>query len=196
MKTFRAIVFLLSAFICFSLKTDAYPAKIVAGEMLLGGTAYGTADYQTFIDFSLTAHKPSPRIEYRMRGFQEYSVYLDHPVQPNGAYDYRVRMPYGPQSLLINGRAIFPVWFEDCVWNIRSSAQTPSVTPNSPQFITTVAPFLITGSSLFFGGDNSNFRIKGTGNAEIKFEKIGNKYYFREARYVFGANASQDKTSK
>ncbi len=188
MKTFRAIVFLLSAIISFSTETTALPAKITAGQILLGGTAYGTSDYQTYIRFSLTARTPSPQRDYFMNGLQAYSVYLNHPIQPDGDYDYRLVMPYGPQNLSINSRAIFPVWFEDCIWNIKSNAQTPLVTANSPQFVTTNSPFSISGSSIFFGADNSSFRVKGSGNAELKFEKIGTKYYFREARYIFGEN--------
>lgn len=193
MKSFRAIVFLLSAIIFLSLSANAFPAKIVSGEMFLGGTAYGTPDYQTYIRFSLLARNLAPRRDYRMNGLQVYSVYLNHPVQPSGDYDYRVVMPYGPQSLAINNQPIYPVWFEDCVWDIKSSAQTPQITPDSPQIITTSSPFTISGSSAFFGADNSFFRIKGSGTAELRFERIGTKYFFREAVYRFSENTEPQK---
>lgn len=192
-----AILFsLFSIFAFVSVEANAATsAKIVSGEMILGGTAYDSPDYQTYARVLLNVKRQNPLRDYRMFALQVYSVYLNHPIQPNGDFVYRVVMPYGPQSLSINGVSFFPVFYEDCKWIIRSSAFTPESTPDSPQFVTVYSPFTMQGLSQLSGTYTSNFKFYGGGTVGIIFEKIGNKYYFREAKYTF-TEESQLETEK
>lgn len=185
----------MAAIVFHSSSVFAFPGKIVAGEMILGGSSYDTPNYQTYIRFSLTAQNRMPRREYRMTAEQAFSVYLNHPIQPNGNYEYDLVMPYGPQSLLINNVLFAPVWFEDCSWQITGFAQTPEANANSPQFVFVNSTFTMRGRSVFFGANNSAFKTGGSGNLELKFEKINNKYYFLQARYIFSENTGKNKES-
>ncbi len=188
MKCLRAIVFLLSAIVFLSLNAEAFPAKIVSGQMLFGGTEFGTPNYQTYTRFDLMVQTRMPRRNYRFLAEQPFSVYLNHPIQPNGDYKYSVVMPYGPMQMIINNQLYSPVWYEDCIWKIEGSAQTPLVTPDSPLVITVNAPFTMSGKSLTFGAYSLGFKTSGKGNAALKFQKDGTKYFLREANYVFSEN--------
>jgi hypothetical protein len=129
-----------------------------------------------------------PRRDFVMDAVQPFSIYLEHPVRPEGDYEYRVVMPYGAQRLSINNEFIAPVWYEECVWTIKSSVITPSVTDTSPQFVFIEAPFTMSGSTITFGAYTTGFKITGKGTVRIKFEKIQTKYYLLEALYIFGSN--------
>ncbi|HQU86095.1 MAG TPA: hypothetical protein PKY59_23410 [Pyrinomonadaceae bacterium] len=174
---------------------SATSAKIVSGEIVLGGSGYGSPDYQTYASLILNVKRQNPQRDYRMSALQVYSVYLNHPIQPNGDFSYRVVMPYGPQSLSINGVSFYPVFYEDCKWTIRSSAITPKATPDSPQFVTVNSPFTMQGLSLLSGANISNFKFYGSGNARIIFEKARpEEYYFREATYTFTEESQIEKS--
>jgi hypothetical protein len=121
---------------------------------------------------------------------------LDHPAQPDGEFDYFVKMPPHGSPLYINSELFSPVWYAGCIWRIHSSAQLLTGTPDSPQFITVRTPFTIDGSTEFFGAYTSGFRIIGQGTAELKFEKNGAKYFILEARYTFSDNSSSNQNSK
>jgi hypothetical protein len=188
MKCVRATLCLLAAIVFISSGAQAFPAKIVSGQMLLSGTAYGTPDYQTYLRFDLTARTKIPRRDYRFLAEQTFSVYLNHPVQPNGAYKYTVIMPYAPMQMRINDQAFAPVWYAECVWNIESSAETPVVTPVSPLIVTIDAPFTMSGNSLTYGAYTLGAKTSGKGTVALRFQKDSTKYFLREANYVFSEN--------
>ena len=135
-----------------------------------------------------------PKRDYILTAEQINSVFLDHPVRPKGVYDYKVGMPYHGSAFYINNELFSPVWYAECVWRIHSSIETPIGSADSPQFIIVSAPFTMNGSSEFFGAYSTGFRISGQGTSELKFEKMGAKYYLLEARYLFSNNSliSQD----
>lgn len=170
----------------------ALPAKITSGQMLLGGTAFGTPDYQTYLRFDMSARTEMPRRVYRFDAEQAYSVFLDHPSQPNGEFEYAVVLPYGPQRISVNGQLYFPVWYGDGKWRIRTSAVTPEATPDSPQFLDVFAAFSMSGSAVTVGAFNTGLRISGVGTVRMRFEKIRGKYYVREALYAFGDSPFPD----
>ncbi|HVE58401.1 MAG TPA: hypothetical protein VNB22_16330 [Pyrinomonadaceae bacterium] len=188
---------LLSAFFLFLFaKAEAIPVNIVSGELFIGGTSYNTPDYQTYLRFYLVGQTRVPKRNYIMSVEQADAVYLNHPVQPSGDYEYRVGMPYHGSSFTVNDELFFPVWYSACVWKIQSSALTPEATANSPQFMTVNAPFTMNGSSNFYGAYSTGFRLKGQGTSELKFEKIGGKYFLLQARYTFTSNTSLNQNSK
>ena len=192
---FRFVLLSAVTFLLFS-KADALPVNIVSGEIFIGGTSYQTPNYQTYLRFYLLGQTRVPQRSYAMSAEQINAVYLDHPVQPSGNYEYKVGMPYHGSSFKVNDELIFPVWYSACVWKIQSSVQTPEATANSPQFMTINAPFTFGGSSNFYGAYSTGFRVKGHGTSELKFEKIGRKYFLFEARYTFTDNASLLQNSK
>lgn len=156
-----------------------------SGRILLGGTAYDTPDYQTYIDFSVTGRSANPNRQLTFTANLPFSVYLDHPVQPEGDFVYTVVMPYNPNQLSINGEPRYPVWFNETNWVIRSSAVTPEATGNSPAVVTVTSPFSLTGTTRAYGAYPLALRTRGSGTATIRFEKIEGRYYFREAEYTF-----------
>jgi hypothetical protein len=188
---------LVSAF-CFLLfsKAGALPVTVVSGELFIGGTSYNTPDYQTYLRYYLVGQPRMPKRNYIMAAEQANSVYLDHPVQPSGDYEYKVGMPYHGSSFMVDDEFFSPVWYVGCIWKIQSSAITPEATADSPQFRTINAPFTMNGSSNFYGAYSTGFRIKGQGTSELKFEKVGGKYYLLQARYTFTDNASRLQSSK
>ncbi len=181
---FRFVILPAVVFLSFS-ATQAFRVEIVSGELFIGGSAYQTPNYQNYLRFYLVGQTRAPQRNYIMDVEQLNAVYLDHPVQPEGDYEYKVGMPYHGKLLKINDESHFPVWYVGCVWKINSSTVTPEATPVSPQFLIVSAPFTMNGSSNFYGAYSTGFRIKGQGTAELKFEKIELKYYLREARYIF-----------
>lgn len=177
-----------------SLNAEAAPLKITSGQMILGGSAYGSPDYQTYSRFSMNFNRRNPWRNYQLDALQVYSVYLNHPIQPNGEFTYNVVMPYGPQSLSVNGVNFYPVFYEDCKWTIKSSAVTPTATPDSPQFVTVNSTFTISGLSAFVGANSSVFKFTGGGTVSFLFQKTRpEEYHFREATYVFTDNSLLDK---
>ena len=185
---------ILSAlFLLLASGARALPVEMVAGEILIGGGGYGAPDYQTFLGFNMVGQTRAPKRNYLMTAQAPESVYLDHPVQPAGEYEYQVRMPYHASQFAVDDAVFYPVWYSGCVWKLRSNIQTPEVTTNSPQFLTVSAPFTLAGSSNFYGAYSTGFRLKGRGTAELKFEKVGTKYFVREARYIFTNQSSFDQ---
>lgn len=156
-----------------------------SGRILLGGSAYGTPDYQTYIDFDISGRSTNPNRQLTFSANLPFSVYLDHPVQPQGDFVYTVVMPYNPNQLSINGEPRYPVWFNESVWTIRSSAVTPEATGTSPAVITITSPFSMTGTTRAYGAYPLALRTRGSGTATIRFEKIEGRYFFREAEYTF-----------
>ena len=196
MKKLFSILFLFSAIISFSTGIKAFPAKIVSGQLFIGGSSFGTPGYQTYLRFELFAESRMPKRDYILTGEQINSVYLDHPIQPKGIYDYKVGMPFHGSAFYINSVLFAPVWYADCVWRINSSIETPTGSVNSPQFVIVSAPFTMTGTSEFYGAYSTGFRIRGQGTSELKFEKMGAKYYLLEARYLFTDNTLLNTNSK
>lgn len=152
----------------------------------MGGSSYGTGGYQSYLAFGLTGTRRIPRVEYDFFGEQNFSVYQDHPVEPEGPYSFSVKMPYTPDGMRIDGNLIQPVWYSDSAWNIRSSAQTPVGDENSPQFVIVRSPFSMVGRTLVYGSASVNTRVLGFGTAELTFENIDGRYFLYEARYNFG----------
>lgn len=196
MKKLSLVFLLWSLTLVLFVEVRANQAKIVSGAIFFGGTSYGTPDYQTFLRFTLDAKNRAPYRNLQLDAVQPYSVYLNHPVQPNGNFEFSVVMPYGPQSLKINNVPFYPVWYGDSKWTIYSTAQTPEATAASPQFVTVNTPFRMAGSSAIIGANTSYFKVKGDGNANIVFEKIRDKYYFLEANYVFTEPSLLEKDTK
>jgi hypothetical protein len=165
----------------------ALPVKIESGSLLIGGTQFDTPDYQTYLEFDLNGRSEMPRRIYRMSAEQPYSVYLNFPSQPDGAVNYRLVMPYGPQRLSINGAAIYPVWYGDCIWNLSSTIAKPLPTATPPpQFMVVSSPFSMSGTTIFFGGRSGGFKTVGHGTLQVQFEFVGREYYTRAARFTFG----------
>ena len=156
-----------------------------SGRILLGGSAYGTPDYQTYIDFDISGRSMNPNRQLTFSANLPFSVYLDHPVQPQGDFVYTVVMPYNPNQLRINGEPRYPVWFNESVWAIRSSAVTPEATGTSPAVITITSPFSMSGTTRAYGAYPIALRTRGSGTATIRLEKIEGRYFFREAEYTF-----------
>jgi len=196
MKVLFRFALLSAVFFLFFAKADALPVNIVSGELFIGGTSYNTPDYQTYLRFYLVGQTRMPQRNYIMSAEQINAVYLDHPIQPSGDYEYKSGMPYHGSSFKVNDVMFFPVWYVGCVWKIQSSALTPEATANSPQFMTINASFTMSGSSNFYGAYSTGFRVKGQGTSELKFEKIGRKYYLLEARYTFTDNILLNQNSK
>lgn len=199
MRKFAFLFCLFCVFSIISLNAEAAAAsvKIISGEIIFGGTSYGSPDYQTYARISINAKRQNPQRNYTMSALQAYSVFLDHPIQPNGNFQYDIVMPYGPQSLSVNGVSFYPVFFEDCKWTIHSSAITPKATPESPQFVTVTSPFILNGVTILSGANNSNFKLSGSGTVNIIFEKVRpDSYYFREAKYTFIENSQANIESK
>lgn len=188
MKKFCFIGLLFWAVSMFSLNIFALPAKIVSGQILIGGTSFGTNDHQKYLRFLLIARAQMPRRDFIMDAEQPYSEYLGHPIQPNGDYEYQLVMPHGGQRLRINDESFFPVWYAESVWKLKSSVMTPAASPDSPPFVFVEAPFSMSGSTVLYGNYRTGFKISGKGTVRIKFEKINNKYYLLEALYNFGEN--------
>ncbi len=137
-----------------------------------------------------------PRREYRMLAEQQYSVFLNFPPRPNGKFDYRVVMPYGPQSLRINNEAFTPVWYGDSEWKIQSEMTTPYVTIDSPPLLIVSAPFSMSGSSMLLGAYNIGFKTLGHGTLQVRFENLAGKYYMRDAQYTFGDEPPAEMLTK
>lgn len=181
--------FLLVAFfvVAFGSITLGGPLRVVEGTIYMGGYSYTSPDYQTFISINLTARTNNPTRDIGVYAVQPLSVFLNHPIQPSGPYEYRVVMPYRPNQMTINGQSIYPVWFNESVWKIQSSILTPDVTLNSPAFTTVQAPFSMSGNLLSYGAYNIGMRMRGSGTVTMKFEKVGSKYYFFDAAYTFSS---------
>lgn len=177
--------FVLLSAVLFSLCStiSAVPVKLTSGEFFIGGSTFGTPGYQNYMRFYFVGKTRSPQRSYVMQAEQIDAVNQNHPAQPDGDYEYIIRMPNHGSSLAINDNIYFPVWYA-CNWVIESSAQTPIVTVGSPQFIIVNAPFQMSGSSNFSGAFSTGFRLRGRGVSELKFEKINSKYFIREARYT------------
>lgn len=188
MKNLLRLIFLSVVIFSLFSKAEAIPVRLASGELFIGGSAFGTPGYQNYLRFYIVGKIRVPQRSYIMQAEQRDAVYLNHPVRPEGDYDYRVGMPHHGGVFGVNDDYFFPVWY-DCVWNIQSSVQTPVATADSPQFTFVNAPFTMDGSSNFLGAYSIGFRIKGQGVSELRFEKIGTKYYVREARYIFTINA-------
>jgi hypothetical protein len=195
MKKFCFISFLFWAIGFFSLNTSALPTRIVSGQILIGGTSFGTNDHQKYLRFLLIARVEMPRRDFIMDAEQPFSEYLGHPVQPNGDYEYQLVMPHGGQRLRINDESFFPVWYAESVWRMKSSVVTPTASSDSPQFVFVEAPFTMSGSTVTYGNYRTGFKSLGKGTVRIKFEKINNKYYLLEALYNFGYTQPTDKKS-
>ncbi len=191
----RFVVLLAVSFLLLS-KVSALPVRIVSGELFVGGSSYGTRGYQTYQRFYLVGKLRMPQKEFIMQAEQIDNVFLNHPAQPDGDFTYRVGMPPHGSALYINDELFSPVWLAGCFWKIKSTAQLIVGTPDSPQFIIVNAPFSMDGSTEFFGAYTSGFRIKGQGMAELKFQKVGTKYYIFEARYTFTERALFNQNSK
>lgn len=184
------LIFLIS----FDVKTA--PLKITSGQMIFGGSAYGSPDYQTYSRFSMNFRRKNPVRNYQLDAVQAFSVYLNHPIQPNGDFTYNVVMPYGPQSLAVNGVNFYPVFYEDCKWTIKTSAVTPKATPDSPQFVTVNSTFTMSGLSAFAGANSSVFKFTGSGTVNFLFQKTRpEEYHFREANYIFSEDSRSEKDS-
>ncbi|MBX3295253.1 MAG: hypothetical protein KF762_06040 [Acidobacteria bacterium] len=180
---------LLRAAICVVvLSASAFSASyftLDSGRILLGGSAYGTPDYQTYIDFDISGRSLNPSRQLTFSANLPFSVYLDHPVQPQGDFVYTVVMPYNPNQLRINGEPRYPVWFNESVWTIRASAVTPEATQTSPAVIELTSPFTMSGITRAYGAYPLALRTRGSGTATIRLEKIEGRYFFREAEYTF-----------
>ncbi len=196
MKILFRFVFLSAVFFLFFSTAGAIPVKIASGQLFIGGAAYDTPNYQNYLRFYMVGQTRVPKRNYIMAAEQENAVSMDHPAQPNGDYEYKVRMPYHASSFSVNDDLFYPVWYGECVWRIQSFAKTPAATADSPQFTIVNAPFTMNGSSNFFGAYSTGFRLSGRGTAELKFEKINTKYYVREARYIFTDKNSFSQNSK
>jgi hypothetical protein len=192
---FRFVILPAVIFFCFS-AVQAFRVEIVSGELFIGGSAYQTPTYQNYLRFYLVGQTRAPQRNYVMDVEQLDAVYLDHPVQPEGDYEYKVGMPYHGKLFKINDELFYPVWYVGCVWKIKSTIVTPEATAASPQFLIVSAPFTLNGSSNFYGAYTTGFRIKGQGTTELKFEKIQLKYYLREARYRFADKNSFFRAAK
>lgn len=193
--SFRSVMLPALILLLFS-STNALPVRIVSGELFVGGSSYGTPGYQTYQRYYLVGKMRMPQMEFIMLAEQLNNVFLDHPAQPDGDFEYRVKMPPHGSALYINSNLFSPVWYAGSIWRIHSSAQLLVGTPDSPQFITVNSPFTMDGGTEFYGAYTSGFRVKGQGTAELKFEKYGTKYYILEARYTFNGNSSRDQSSK
>lgn len=196
MKYLLLTAMLSFVFCVFAPNCTAVPTRIVSGELFFGGSAYNTPDYQTYTRFFLTVKQKNPQRIYEMFAEQPLSVYLEHPVQLEGDFQYLVKIPYGPQGMRINGELFSPVWYEGCSWLIESSAQTPVVSASSPQFVYVYSQFRMSGNIDTFGAVKTVFKVNGYGTAEFKFEKIDTKYYIREARYTFSNNQSNNPANQ
>jgi len=194
MKKISLLICSLMLISLISLNAEAAPLKVTSGQMIFGGSAYGSPDYQTYARFSMNFKRRNPLRNYQLDALQVYSVYLNHPIQPNGDFTYNVVMPYGPQSLSVNGVNFYPVFYEDCKWTIKTSAVTPTATPDSPQFVTVNSTFTISGLSAFAGANSSVFKFTGGGTVNFIFQKTRpEEYHFREANYVFTDNSLLEK---
>jgi hypothetical protein len=187
-------------FILFVISVSFFPAqafttRITSGQVFISGSSYNTPNYQTYLAFDFIAIRPNPRVEYNFFGVQNFSVYQNHPVRPDGPYIFTVKMPYTPDGIFINNVLKSPVWYSDCVWDIQSSAQTPLVEKGSPQFITVNAPFRMNGRMTIYGAAYVATRVTGFGTSDLKFENIGGRYHLAEARYFFGNSISETKNS-
>jgi hypothetical protein len=182
-------VFVVSLGIILSaVSVSATPLRIVSGYIYLGGDPYNSPDYQTFLDFDVVTRSVNPSREIRPKCVQPFSVFLDHPLQPDGPYSYSVRMPYGPCPMTFNGEQIFPVWYVETSWNIHSSIVTPDATINSPTFVTLKAPFKMAGSLQTYGNLNIGKKMVGSGTVTMTFEKVQTKYFFFDAAYSFSGS--------
>lgn len=169
---------------------NAQRLTLTSGSIFIGGDSFSRPDYQTILIFDVTGSAQNPVRTYRFGATQYYSVYLDHPIKPDGRYDYSLIMPYGPQSLFINGQNIYPVWYVESRWNLNASVITPIATVDSPVIATVESPFSMTGTTSTYGRYNLNLRTKGSGTVRIRFEKIGLNYFFLDGTYVFSEPGS------
>lgn len=190
MKVLWLVVF--TSVLSFAVVASPY-FTLDSGRILLGGSAYGTPDYQTYIDFDISGRSTNPNRQLTFSANLPFSVYLDHPVQPQGDFVYTVVMPYNPNQLSINGEPRYPVWFNETTWTIRSSAVTPEATGSSPAVITITSPFTMSGVTRAYGAYPLALRTRGSGTATIRFEKIEGRYFFREAEYTFMAPRLLDR---
>lgn len=179
----------LPVILLFCFTAAAAPVRITSGELFIGGTSYATPGYQTYIRYLMYGEVRNPKRTYRFDVEQAGTIPEGHPSQPMGPYEYRVRMPNHGSGIGINEARIFPVWYE-CEWVFRADVTTPEATATSPAFQTVSAPFSFGGSSIFSGALVTGFRVTGSGTVQLNLEKIGTKYYVREARYLFGTSAS------
>lgn len=193
MKLLPRFLLLFSLFVVLTTAATAGPVKITSGQLFIGGSSYGTENYQTYLRFELNAQTRIPRRDYVLAAEQTNAVFMNHPVRPAGEFDYKVGMPYHSSGLWINQERFFPVWYAGCIWRINADIMTPTATIDSPQFVIVSGPFTMNGGTEFYGAVTTGFRISGSGTAELKFEKFVNKYYLLEARYLFGTSAAPVK---
>lgn len=192
-KSFSPAFFLL-ALALFTVSIKSFPTKIVSGELFVGGSAYQTPNFQNYLAFYLHGKTRMPQRDYEIYGEQTFSVFQNHPIRPNGFYKFSVQMPYHANALKINGQTYQPVWYVNSFWEFESNLITPNGTADSPQFVNVQAPFRMGGIVVCGGAFNSSFKVSGGGFVDIKFEKFGEKYYLREARYTFGEDLPEEKT--
>lgn len=185
----KKIIFIIIISVFFSVSNvnvQAATTKIVSGQLFVGGTSYNTNDYQTFLAFSLIGKRKNPTVDYTFFGQQILSVYQNHPINPDGYYEFSVKMPYTPDGIIINGTVSQPVWYSDCFWDIQANVQTPIASKDSSQFVNAQGPFRLNGRIYLYGAVSVSTRIIGFGIADLKFEKIEGRYYLLEATYEFG----------
>lgn len=185
----RIAALLIVVIFWFAASAVASPAKITSGELFIGGSAFGTADYQTYLRYRIVARSLTPRRVYLLDAEQVWSVFQNFPSRPAGAFDFSLATPYGPQRLLIDGELFSPVWHADSVWKFSSDIVTPEPTPTSPQTVHLQAPFTMAGSTALYGAFKAGFRIRGGGTLDVLFERVNSKYFVREARFLFGDSA-------
>ena len=182
----KKLFLILIAVFLFTSIPKANTTKITSGQIFISGTAYNTANYQSYLAFDFEGIRQNPRIKYQFFGQQNFSVYQNHPVNPDGPYKFSVKMPYTPDGIFINEELRSPVWYSDCIWDIESSIETPLVSKGSPKFINVQAPFSMKGRMTIYGAASIATKIRGFGTSDLRFEKFDDRYFLFEARYFFG----------
>lgn len=184
------LLFAVLATITFALTSAidvrAGTMKIEEGEIFLGGSAFSTPNYQNYLRFSFGGSTRNPSSSFVFSSEQQFSVYLGFPPRPEGEFEYVVQMPYSPGSVNINGENHYPVWYSDSKWSVRMSVMTPPEFPPGPEFTVVNSAFEFSGTVYFQGARGRCLRAKGSGTAQVMFQKIENKYYFRQALLTFG----------
>lgn len=163
--------------------------RIESGEIFLGGTAFATPNYQNYLRFSLVGSTRNPASSFTFASEQQFSVFLGFPAQPEGRLEYIVQMPYSPGSVTINGETNFPVWYSDSKWSVRMSVVTPPAPASAPEFTVVNSSFEFSGTVYFQGARIRCLRARGNGSAQVMFQKIDTKYYFRQALLTFGSQS-------
>lgn len=184
-----AVLIIAAVFYLSALPAAASPAKIVSGELFIGGSAYGTIGYQTYLRYQMTAKRVAPQRVFLLDAEQNPSGFQNFPSRPEGAFDFSLLMPHHPQRLLINDELFSPVWYYESIWTFSSNIVTPEATPTSPNSIHIQAPFEMAGFTSFFGAYRTGFKTVGHGTLDVLLERDNSKYFVREARFLFGTSA-------